>query len=44
MQRSADSILKCMNFDSETYIKAPTLHITTSNTPGSLVRDNETES
>lgn len=36
-QRSADSILKGMNFDRETYIKAPTLHITTSIPSGSLV-------
>ena len=43
MQSGADSILKCMNFDSETYIKAATLHITTSDPPGSLGRNNETE-
>lgn len=40
-ERGADSILKCMNFDSETYIKAPTLHIAPSHPPGSLVRNNE---
>lgn len=37
----ADSLLKCMNFDSGTYIKAPTLHISTPNPPGSLARNNE---
>lgn len=41
-QSSADRFLKHMNYDSGTYIKAPTLHITMSKSPGSLVRNNVT--
>lgn len=41
-QGGADGIMKCTTIDSETYIKAPTLHITMSNPP-ITVRNNETE-